>query len=104
MSSRAEITGRKQETGRTERTQNLYLSSLCAQETLGAQGFCFCQGEGREFESRHPLEAGFSRPARKHGGVAERPKAAACKAVKPRVQIPSPPQKKQTSSFVTDSV
>ncbi len=27
----------------------------------------------------------------KHGGVAERPKAAACKAVKPRVQIPSPP-------------
>ena len=27
-----------------------------------------------------------------HGGVAERPKAAACKAVKPRVQIPSPPQ------------
>jgi hypothetical protein len=59
-----------------------------------------CQGEGREFESRHPLEAGSSRPARKHGGVAERPKAAACKAVKPRVQIPSPPQKKQTSSFV----
>ena len=52
-----------------------------------------CQGEGREFESRHPLEAGFSGPARKHGGVAERPKAAACKAVKPRVQIPSPPQR-----------
>ena len=26
-----------------------------------------------------------------HGGVAERPKATACKAVNPRVQIPSPP-------------
>jgi hypothetical protein len=56
MSSRAEITGRKQETGSTGRTQNLNLSSLCAQETPGAQGFCFCQGEGREFESRHPLQ------------------------------------------------
>ena len=49
-----------------------------------------CQGWGREFESRHPLEAGLYAPW-KFGGVAERPKAAACKAVKPRVQIPSPP-------------
>ena len=30
-----------------------------------------CQGEGREFESRHPLAVGVS-PVRKHGGVAER--------------------------------
>jgi hypothetical protein len=55
-----------------------------------------CQGWGREFESRHPLAVGASLKVRnvffeKLGGVAERPKATACKAVKPRVQIPSPP-------------
>ena len=40
----------------TGESRNPYKSSLGEQQTLGAQGFKNCQGEGRGFESRRPLQ------------------------------------------------
>ena len=40
----------------TGESRNPYKSSLGEQQTLGAQGIKNCQGEGRGFESRRPLQ------------------------------------------------